>query len=187
MSQITFGSCEVVKFDPLFLHLNLPCRATPQDAADAGAESSDAAAKARQRRLSSCSESTDKKSILKRTGRTQSFEDCKVPLEPGLRGMHMDFFYRMFKFEDKEGILDHFQETLQAKEDDLEGFEAGDCGSGDLVYTPCQKKSSELLQDQLEGIENEDGFRSYDAMFDFNNDDYYVDGGEIYCVDYDFA
>jgi hypothetical protein len=186
MSQITFGSCEVVKFDPTYLHLNLPCRA--DDAGGAAESCADASFKARQRRISSCcSESTEMKSILKRTGRTQSDEDCKAPLEPGVRGLHMDFFFRMFKFEDKEGILDHFQETIQTKEDDLEGFGAGDCGSGDPVYTPCQKKSTELLEAQLEGIEYEDGFTSYDAMFDFNNDDYYVDGGEIICVDYDFA
>jgi len=167
MSQITFGSCEVVKFDPLFLQLNL-----------AGGK----------RKSSTGSTTTQKKSILKRTGRTQSSEDCEVPLEPGVRSLHQDFFYRMFKF-DREGILDHLQATIQqTKEDDLEGFEAVDCGSGDSVHTPCKKKpESELLESQLEGIEQEDGFRSYDAMFDFDNDDYYVDGGEIYCVDYDFA
>lgn len=169
MSQITFGSCEVVEFNPLFLHLNLSQRSSGK----------------RQSQRSECA--AEKKSILK-TGRTQSSEDCEVPLEPGVRSLHQDFFYRNFRIEDKEGILDRLQETMPKKNDALEGFEVGDNGSGDPVYTPCsQKKTCNVLEAQLEGIECEDGFRSYDAMFDFNNDDYYVEDGEIMCVDYDFA
>lgn len=161
MSQITFGSCHVVTFDPLFSNLNLP-RVKSQEA---------------------CSP----KSILKVRTRTPSQEDCTVPLKPGVRGLNQDFFYReAFAIETKEGIIERLKESFAHDSDAdvaLEGF----CdGSGDFVFAPSQAKSVDLLQAELEGIESEDGFTSYDAMFDFRNDDYYVDGGELICVDYDF-